>query len=147
MKLVEITPENYQAAEAMSVKPEQSDFVATVIESLADVFVYKTPEFRLAVHDETVIGYAVIVLRERDGKPCVTIMRMMIDQNWQGKGFGRKLLSLTFDWIRERHPTVDCIRIASAPENTVATALYKSAGFVEAGLENGDIALYLSLPK
>ncbi len=147
MKLVEITPENYQAAEAMSVKPEQADFVATVIESLADVFVYKTPEFRLAVHDGHVIGYAVIVLRERDGKPCVTILRMMIDQKWQGQGFGRKLLNLTCDWIRERHPAVDCLRISVAPENSVATALYKSVGFVESGMENGELALYRGLSQ
>ena len=104
MKLVEITPDNYKQARALALHPEQENFVAPVIESLADAYVFKAAEFRLAVHEEQVIGYTVIFPFEADGKQVVNIVRMMIDKGWQGQGFGRKLLQTVLDRIAHLRP-------------------------------------------
>ncbi len=143
MQIVEITPDNYKQARALSVSAEQIDFVAPVEASLADAFVYKGAQFRLAQHDEQIIGYTLVYPFEGDGQQIVNIIRLMIDQQWQGQGFGRKLLQAVLTWVLTFDPAPDLIRISVVPENTIALTLYKSVGFVEHGMEHGELVLQL----
>lgn len=72
----------------------------------------------------------------------VNIVRLMIDARHQGKGLGSDLLKVATVWISGFHPRPHTIRISTVPENVTAFLLYKSQGFHETGIEDGEVALY-----
>jgi diamine N-acetyltransferase len=41
MRLVEVTPDNFDAAIGLSVRPDQQDLVAPVVKSLAEAYLYR----------------------------------------------------------------------------------------------------------
>ena len=145
MELVIITPKNYEQASKLSVYPEQEKLIASIQKSLADSFVHKGALFKLAVHKKCVIGYVMIFPYKKSNKNLVNIVRIMIDKNYQGKGLGKELLNKTIMWIKRMEPKVSTIRISTKIENTLAIGLYESEGFVQKGIEDGEIALYKDL--
>ena len=65
--------------------------------------------------------------------------RLMIDRNYQKKGFGREAVALGLDFIK----SFPCGRaeycwLSYEPENDVARQLYNSFGFTETGDMDGD---------
>ena len=145
--LTPITPENYKLALALSVRPDQHDLVATVQQSLADAYVYKEAEFRLAFSGDQLVGYLLIFPYQSGEQQCVNIVRLMIDHRYQGQGLGRSLLDAALRWIQTLSPTVDRVRISTLPKNETALALYKSVGIVEKGIEENEITFYLEVPR
>ncbi len=142
IELHPITPENYSEALELSVLPEQQAFVAGILKTLADAYVWHDSLFRLAFEGDVVVGYLLVFPFEREGKRIVNIVRLMIDARYQGKGLGSDLLETAIDWISRFEPRPNLVRISTLPDNAVALSLYKSHGFNEAGVEDGEIALY-----
>ena len=142
IELVPIVPENYAEALKLSVHPEQESLVAGIVQTLADAYVWRESEFRLAVSEGVAVGYLLVFPFERQGQRLVNIVRVMIDARYQGKGLGGSLLDTAIEWISGFEPRPDLLRIATLPDNAVALALYKSRGFEELGTEGGEIALY-----
>ena len=126
IELRPITPENHLQARKLSVRADQERWVASIDKSLADAFVWQGASFRIAYVDDVPVGFILIFPFAR----------------FQGRGLGRELLNETLDWISSLAPPVDCIRISTLPDNEVALTLYKSGGFQERGIEEGEIALY-----
>ena len=147
LALVPISPENYQLALSLSVRPDQEDLVAPVQKSLADAYVYPDARFRLAFLDDIPVGYVLLFPFDSDRGRTVNVVRLMIDQHFQAQGLGRKLLGACLDWIRTFEPAVDVVRISTLPRNHLALALYESTGFVRSRMEDGEIALYLDLNR
>lgn len=145
LELVSISPDNYEPALALSVRPDQEGLVASVEKSLADAYVYTDAFFRLAVVDRTVIGYVLLFPFDSDGGRTVNVVRLMIDQGYQRRGLGRNLLDTTIDWIRTFEPVVDRVRISTLPRNQRALRLYEKTGFIRSGMEGDEIVLYLDL--
>ena len=143
--LQEITPDNHAIARKMAVHPEQERLVASIDKTLADAFVWKEAIFRVATDGQTPIGYVFVFPFDDDGKHIVNIVRMMIDAERQGKGWGRQLLDETIKWVSTFTPKPDLLRISTLPDNEVALALYKSSEFIEQGIEEGEIALFREL--
>ena len=145
LHLVEIDRYNYLSVLDLSVSPEQKDFVATNQYSLAQA--YAQPEcvpFALYAENRPV-GFAMYSLDEDDHQ--YWIYRLMIDQRFQGVGYGREAMGLLIDRIRglsdEDH---NRIYISFEPENAVAKALYESLGFVPDGrVLYGEVVYYLAL--
>jgi diamine N-acetyltransferase len=145
IELLPITPENHLSARELRVRPDQEQFVAGIEKTLADAFVWKSGEFRVAFHEGVPVGYVLVFPFEQDGQQVVNIVRLMVDVQFQGKGLGRGLLNKTLEWIGSFTPFVDLVRISTLPQNQVAVTLYKSSGFIERGVEDGEIALYRAL--
>ena len=145
LHLVEIDRYNYLSVLDLSVSPEQKDFVATNQYSLAQA--YAQPEcvpFALYAENRPV-GFAMYSLDKDDHQ--YWIYRLMIDQRYQGVGYGREAMGLLIDRIRglsdEDH---NRIYISFEPENAVAKALYESLGFVPDGrVLYGEVVYYLAL--
>jgi diamine N-acetyltransferase len=98
LHLVEIDRYNYLSVLDLSVSPEQRDFVATNQYSLAQA--YAQPEcvpFALYAENRPV-GFAMYSLDEDDHQ--FWIYRLMIDQRYQGVGYGREAMGLLIDRIR-----------------------------------------------
>ena len=145
MILRPVTPENYDSVLDLRVSPEQERFVAPVTKSLADAFVYEGAEVRIGYEDETPVGFVLIFPFERENQPVVNIVRLLIDQRYQQRGLGRALLVATLDWVGTFLPRPARVRISTKPDNEVALSLYRSVGFVDDGMEEGEIVLWLEL--
>ena len=141
--LVPITPDNNDLAMSLTVRPDQQNLVVSVQKTLADAYVYKESLFRIAFHGDKAVGYLLVYPYQSERRQFVNIVRLAIDHRFQRKGLGRSLLEAALSWIQTFEPKVDVIRISTLPKNAPALSLYKSGGFVEKGVEEGEIALYL----
>lgn len=144
IKLRDVTPENHLLIRSLSVHPNQTRFVASVDKSLADAFVWKDALVRAGYHEGEAFGFVMIFPYQQDQIASVNIVRLMVDANHQGQGLGRKLLSETLNWIAST--AAQRVRISTLPENHIALSLYKDFGFVESGIEEGEVAMYLNMP-
>ena len=140
-----ITPDNYASALDLQVTAEQEKFVGPVMKSLADAFIHTGAEVRMACDDDLPVGFVLIFPFELDGEPVVNIVRFLIDHRYQGRGLGRESLAATLDWIRSISPRPQRVRISTLPDNAVALALYRSSGFVDHEMEEGELALWQTL--
>ena len=145
LRLVEIDRYNYLSVLDLSVSTEQKSFVASNQYSLAQAYVQ--PEcVPLALYAENKpIGFAMYSLDENDHQ--YWIYRLMIDQRYQGVGYGREAMKLLIERIRElmddEHKR---IYISFEPENEIAKALYESLGFVPDGrILYGEVVYFLEL--
>jgi hypothetical protein len=63
MRLQTITPENYEAALALSVRPDQEDLVAPVVKSLAEAYVYPDHAWPRLIYDgDMLVGFLMAFL-------------------------------------------------------------------------------------
>ena len=152
LKFVEITEDNFHELIDLEVKPDQKDcfyFKSTKpnMMSLAQAYVRKGSEVLAVYDDEIMIGsvyYHVYSLQ--DGKKEAWITRFMLDQRFQGKGFGRKIMEMLIARIKEEAGENLGIGLSYEPENALAKKLYDSLGFVPNGEEiAGQVIVWLQL--
>ena len=92
LSLVELTPDNIDAACRVDVKPEQQTFVASVVDTLAQAYVhYGTAWARLMLDDDRVVGF---VMGNFDPDNEIDafragIWRLSIAAGEEGRGYGR----------------------------------------------------------
>lgn len=144
IELRDITPENHLDIRMLAVHSGQHHLVATVDKTLADTFVWKDALVKAGYFEGEAFGLVMIFPYEEEGVSMINIVRLMVDAKHQGKGLGRGLLNETLHWIDAR--AAQRVRISTLSDNVVALSLFKNIGFVESGIEDGEIALYLDRP-
>lgn len=125
--LREVDRDNFFELIRLKVKENQKDFVATNIFSIAQSKVQ--PEcIPLAIYnDEIAVGFLMYCIDVDDNN--YWIYRLMIDEKYQGRGFGKKAMELIMDEIRkDRNHNV--IYISFEPDNQGARLLYEKLGFI-----------------
>jgi diamine N-acetyltransferase len=141
-----ITKENFRAVIKLEVRPEQADFVAPNLYGLAETHIYPDAEPRAVYAGDDLVGFVLFHPIDKD-RPAegYTIVRLMIDHRFQGRGLGRQALEAAVDWIaRERE--ADRARLSVVASNAAARGLYRSAGFVETGeLDDGELVMVRTL--
>lgn len=132
ISLQPVTRENLDAVLALKVKDSQKGFVSATAESLAQAYVYSRTAYPFAVADggETV-GF--IMMGYYEEKQYYTLWKLLIDEKYQRRGYGRKALELGTAFLKERFGVKE-IYTGVTPGNAAAKALYRSAGFRETGL-------------
>lgn len=145
LSLEPVTPDNYADCLALAVREDQERFVAPVVRSLADAYVWGGPA-RAARSKGEIVGFVLLYPFELDGRPVVNIVRLLIDRHHQGHGLGRALLDETLALARSLEPRPERIRLSTLPDNDVALRLYRSVGFVEGGTDGPGIVLWLDVP-
>ena len=126
---------------------DQKDFVAENLQSLAEAYATRNEgnnALPLAVYnDAELIGFVMIgkgtVGNENESeliRENYSLWRLMIDKNYQGRGFGRQTLDAVMALIRT-FPFGEAKKVwlSYEPENTRARDIYRKYGFVE----NGDM--------
>ena len=116
----------------------QERYVSHPIRSLAQAYVYREQCQPFAVFDgERVVGYVMVIYD--DDIPEYDIWHMMIDVSRQGKGYGKAVLGLVLDYIRQK-PFGNSGRVALTcnKDNANALALYTQMGFEWTGTEDED---------
>lgn len=86
--------------------------------------------------DGKMIGFTMFAFDENyeDINDRYWLWRFMIDENLQGKGYGRLALKSIIDYFRTNG--AKNIRLSTKASNTNAISLYKSFGFCETGEMN-----------
>lgn len=73
------------------------------------------------------------------------VLRFMIDERYQGKGYGRAALAQVIEQVRQR-PGTYAISLSYEPENARAAAVYASLGFKPTGhMHGGELEVRLAL--
>jgi diamine N-acetyltransferase len=137
VRLIPVGPAERAAVEALRLADDQTDLVASNVESLAEADEDADARTRAVVAAGRIVGFLMYELFE--GGRAANIYRFMIDHAEQGRGYGRAALARLLDEIATE-PGVERIEICYMPENAGARRLYGEAGFVEVGVdEDGEI--------
>ena len=148
-----VTKENWRELAKLKVRDDQQNFVATNVWSIAEShYGFDHPQeghwdmVPYGIYDENLpvgflmIGYNYAYLRTQG-----YIIRLMVDEKYQGKGYGRFAMNWTLNHFR-MNERVKAIGISYEPENDVARKLYASLGFVETGeISYGEVVAELEL--
>lgn len=110
MRLERVTPENYTAALALSVRPDQADLVAPVVKSLAEAYVYPDHAWPRLIYDgDRLVGFLMAFLdvpQKHDPDELHSgLWRLNIAADAQGNGYGRFAVAAVCDEIRARGGT------------------------------------------
>ena len=140
---------NSAAVTALTVTDSQKQFVATNKRSLETAAQEEHREIArpFAIYaDGELVGFAMFAfeLDSPDPNDRYWLWRFMIDQNFQGRGYGSAALEKIIGYFRSQG--ADHILLSTEEHNTRALSLYHKYGFRETGEMNDDeIVLLLKL--
>lgn len=146
MKLIDVTPENYDLAKKLSVGEEQKRFIANITCTLADAFVYQDAIFKLASFNGEIVGYLLLYPFVENDIRIINFVRIAIHHEYQGRGYGKALLGSAADLALELFPDAKRFKICVFPENRHAIYIYKKFGFVQEGEEGKELSFFMNIP-
>lgn len=136
-----IDESNKAAVELLEISEQQKQYIAPNKKSLetAAKEEYRQIARPFAIYaDGNLVGFTMFAfdLTSADPSDRYWLWRFMVDQNFQGKGYGSAALEKIIDYFK-RHGA-DHILLSTKPTNTSALALYRKYQFAETGDMNGD---------
>ena len=139
IRLTEVTEDNWFDVTSLSVKEDQKKYLAPAVDILARGYVYRNCNGRVFVieNEEAVVGVALV--REFTNEPLgYDLQQFMIDQRYQGIGYGSAALGLILDELRkEGH--YDYAEVCVKKEDAAAIHLYEKHGFTDSGYVDEDV--------
>lgn len=151
LKLEKVNGKNVWELLRLRVGEGQENFVATNTESIVEAYLALANHgyaFPFGLYDgDTAVGFLMIGYDVDDGwedAPAIargnySLWRLMIDRDYQGKGYGRQALALALDFIRSLPcGPAELVYLSYEPENEAAKKLYASFGFRETGEWDGE---------
>lgn len=139
IRLVTIDRSNYLDILRLKVHHDQTHFVASNAVSLAQSKYQEELVPKAIYSNLTPVGFVMYCLDSDDHE--YWIYRLMVDERFQGLGYGRKGLELTIAEIKQQ-VAKPLIRISFEPENRIARTLYENMGFHNTGRYSGDEIIY-----
>jgi diamine N-acetyltransferase len=140
--LKEINQDNWQQAIGLDVTPDQKHFVAPNLYSIAEA-IFNPTFVPLAIYDETETMVGFLMHGTNPDNDELWIIRLMVDQQYQGRGYGRAAMEEIIRQLRDRSDRQE-IFTSYEPDNHVAAKLYRSLGFEDTGrVENGELVVRL----
>ena len=145
-----VTKKTFHECIKLDVAPDQQRFVAPNQYSLAQAAV--NPLLHpWAIYDGSVIGLDLTDEHEMVGFCMYQLMdgvafvvRLMIDQRFQGRGYGRAAMLDMLERFK-RTPGLEIIATSVHRENPAAMGLYRSLGFVDNPIKDDPVEQYLVL--
>ena len=137
MQLVSITAENVRAVCDLSVRKDQERFVTSAAISLAEAGVYPQAWCRaIEVPGVGLVGF--VMLHDTTEEPGYMLWRLLIDQRFQGRGYGRAAVRSVAQYVRER-PGATHLKVSARQGTRSSRAFYESLGFSATGeVTDGD---------
>jgi len=142
-----VTKVNWKELIRLKVRDDQAHFVASNLYSIAEAQFGDEYEghwdlypFGIYSDEGLPVGFLMYALNLAHPRQQAFIQRLMVDDTFQGKGYGRfgmqKILEIFLAEERIRS-----VGISYEPENEAARKLYASLGFEETGEMVGDEVL------
>jgi diamine N-acetyltransferase len=131
LRLEKITENNYGDCLNLKVGEDQIDFVSSNTLSLAKAYVFYDRVTPFAIYnDELMVGF--IMLRFNEEYSSYFIWQFMIDERYQGKGYGSQAMKLAIELMKRDERCREIVTTYKA-ENEVARKLYTQLGFQSKG--------------
>lgn len=148
-----VTKNNWRELGKLKVRDDQTHFVAANIWSIAESqFGYDHPEeghwdmVPYGIYDGDIpVGFLMIGYNSSNPKLQGYVIRLMVDEQYQGKGYGKSAMNWILDHYR-KDERIHRFAISYEPDNDVARKLYASLGFVETGeIFEGEVVAELQI--
>ena len=151
LRLENVNGKNVWELLKLTVSESQRNYVATNAISIIEAYTAISGNgyaFPFGIYNgDTPVGFLMIGFDVDDdwvdapdiAKGNYNLWRLMIDKDYQNRGFGRKAVQLALDYIK----TFPCGEaeycwLSYEPENKAARQLYRSFGFEETGDMDGE---------
>jgi diamine N-acetyltransferase len=123
---MKITEDNYRECIRLKVAEDQTNHVATNAAALAKAYVYYNTATPFAVYnDNSMVGFLLLRIYEES---CYLIDQFMIDERYQGKGYGKQAMKLLIEMmIKEKKYSKVILCYIEGDE--IAKNLYSGLGF------------------
>lgn len=134
VSLREITEDNRAAVEALAVTEEQSQYVASVAESLVEAAQLPDakPWYRAVYADDEPVGFVMISDGITVDNPEYVgpyyLWRLLVDRRFQGRGYGTATLDLVVGHVRKR-PDARVLLVSHVVGPTSPVTFYQQYGF------------------
>jgi len=141
-----VTKENWKELVRLKVREDQTNFVASNLYSIAEAQFGDDYDGHWDMHPfgiyegELPVGFLMYGFNFEHPKHQAFIIRLMVDEEYQGKGYGRFGMNWMLECFR-KDERIRNVSISYEPENNVARNLYASLGFVEYGEMIGEEVL------
>lgn len=154
LRLEKVNGKNVWDLLKLKVSGNQRSFVASNDTSIIEAYTAITGNgyaFPFGIYEDDVpVGFLMIGFDVDDywedapeiAKGNYNLWRLMIDKEFQGKGYGKEAVRLALEYIK----TMPCGKaeycwLSYEPDNEVAKRLYSSFGFTETGEMDGEEAI------
>jgi diamine N-acetyltransferase len=138
IELQEINQDNWRAALKLTVLPEQQGFVSepgsVAAIAISKAFVgYGGMRWMpyTVLSEGQMVGFFVLARKEEER--FVWLRHFFIDQNEQGKVYGKAAHAALKLRVAKQMPAIDEIHLTVHPENAVARSIYTNAEFEPTG--------------
>jgi diamine N-acetyltransferase len=127
--LRDINSDNWEECANLKLRTSQGGLVAPNLFSIAESKVEAT-FMPLAIYDNhTMVGFIMWGIDPDDGE--YWIYRLMVDEKYQGKGFGKAAVVEVLKRLKELG--AGRVYVGYKPQNVVAASLFASLGFERTG--------------
>jgi diamine N-acetyltransferase len=113
LTLREVNEDNWRSVVRLRTLEGQAGNLASNALSLVESHYSEDAWVRAIYAEETIVGFLMMAIWEP--KDAYYIWRFMIDQQYQGLGFGRAGVQLAIAHMRENHPHAKILRVMSTP--------------------------------
>lgn len=151
LRLEKVNGKNVWELLNLQISDDQKSFVAANDISIIEAYTAITGNgyaFPFGIYDgEIPVGFLMIGFDSDDywedapeiAKGNYNLWRLMIDKQYQGKGYGKEAVKLALDFIGTKPcGEAEYCWLSYEPENDVAATLYSSFGFKETGEMDGE---------
>jgi diamine N-acetyltransferase len=138
--LREITSETLRDVLRLSVAPAQEHLVAPNAVSVAEAYFHRDVAwFRAIYAGETPVGF--LMIEDKPEEASYYLWRFMIDQRYQGLGFGARALELLVDHVRTRPGAIELL-LSCVPGDGSPGPFYEAHGFAFTGdVHEGELVM------
>lgn len=139
IKLVGITEDNYIEAASLRVREDQRGFLSSAVGIIARGYVYRGCGGRVYAfeHEGKLVGLALV--REFTDEPLgYDLQQFMIDERYQGRGFGSAALALVLAEL-SKEGRYDHAEVCVKKADEAAIRLYEKHGFTDSGYVDEDV--------
>ncbi|MCR8656660.1 GNAT family N-acetyltransferase [Paenibacillus endoradicis] len=127
-----ITKLNWEECIHLKTKQEQQSFITSNLYSIAEAQFIPGFSTKSIYFEEILVGFSMYGIDPDDGN--YWIYRLMIDERYQGLGYGKRAMQLIINDISNKEDRTDVIWLGYKPNNEDAKKFYKKVGFQEVGL-------------
>ncbi|GMK41298.1 N-acetyltransferase [Paenibacillus sp. CCS19] len=155
MEFRKITWENFIPCIELQVTEEQKSYISSNQHALAEAYIAQDEGqdiITFAIYkDETLVGFIMMYYDDGSGNfdySSYGIFKMMIDQRYQGQGYGKEVVAQAIAYFRTfPRGAAKVAELTYNPENAAAKKIYDSFGFVQTGkvLDSGEVHAELVL--
>jgi len=141
IELREVDKSNYRDVLKLKVADNQTGFVASNAISLAQALFHSEAWYRGIYQGNTAVGFVMLELDME--KPEYYLWRYMIDQQFQGRGYGFCAMELVIEYVKSLPDSREFF-LSYVPEEGNPKGFYEKLGFVDTGdMEEGELIMKL----